>query len=249
MSDLTYTLDEARAPQLGLIVLQSDETIEADMRRLLPGSAELLVSRIPSGAEVSPESLAAMEHDMTAAARLLPSGAELRVVGYGCTSGTATIGADRVAGLIRAGAQTPEVTEPVSALIAACRHLGLRKIALVSPYVAQVSDRLRAVLAQAGIEVAAFASFNVAQEARVVRIDAASIRAAAANVAGRGACAEGGCDGVFLSCTNLRTLEVIDAVEADLGLPVLSSNQVLAWHMARLAGLPATPDAPGRLWR
>jgi len=37
-----------------------------------------------------------------------------------------------------------------------------------------------------------------------------------------------------MSCTNLRTLGVIDEVSQALGKPVLSSNQALAWHMAQL---------------
>ena len=57
------------------------------------------------------------------------------------------------------------------------------------------------------------------------------------------------CDGLFLSCTNLRTLDVIEEMEARLGMPVLSSNQVLAWHLFRLAGSGAGDFAPGRLWR
>jgi len=44
-------------------------------------------------------------------------------------------------------------------------------------------------------------------------------------------------DGVFLSCTNLRTLDILAPLQAELGLPVLSSNQVLALQMARLAGV------------
>ena len=38
-------------------------------------------------------------------------------------------------------------------------------------------------------------------------------------------------DAVFLSCTNLRTLDIIDDLEAVLQKPVLSSNQALAWDM------------------
>jgi maleate isomerase len=56
-------------------------------------------------------------------------------------------------------------------------------------------------------------------------------------------------DMVFLSCTNLRTLEVIDGLEADLGIPVVSSNLALAWDMARRADVAVAGTAPGRLMR
>ncbi len=132
------------------------------------------------------------------------------------------------------------MTDPVTALIAACRHLGLRRLALLSPYVAAVSDQLRKVLDAKGIETPVFSTFAEAEEAKVVRIASAAIIDAA-----RDLCADADVDGLFLSCTNLRTLPVIAPLEAELGLPVLSSNVVLAWHMSQLSGLPAS--GPGRL--
>ncbi|MEO0916377.1 MAG: Asp/Glu racemase, partial [Pseudomonadota bacterium] len=57
------------------------------------------------------------------------------------------------------------------------------------------------------------------------------------------------CEAVFLSCTNLRTLDVIERIEAKIQRPVLSSNQVLAWHLCMLASVSHRTDAPGRLFR
>ena len=84
-------------------------------------------------------------------------------------------------------------------------------------------------------------SFDMAEEALVARITRASLEEAARTLV-----AGAEVDGLFLSCTNLDTLDVIAPLEAALGLPVLSSNQVLAWHMARLAGLNGG-WGPGRL--
>lgn len=237
---LPYRLTTDRPPQLGLIVLKSDETIERDFRRLMPRRAELMVSRIPSAPEVTSETLAAMEHGMTAAAALFPEAADFAAVGYGCTSGAATIGPETVAEKVRAGTRTRAVTDPTSALIAACRALGIARLALVSPYVAPVSAHLRGVLAGAGIETPVFASFDVAEEEKVVRIDTPSVTAAAEAVLARAQAGGEAIDGVFLSCTNLRTLDAIPQIEGRARLPVLSSNLCLAWHMAVLAGL-----APG----
>ena len=55
-------------------------------------------------------------------------------------------------------------------------------------------------------------------------------------------------DGLFLSCPNLRTLDVIEPLEEVLGKPVLGSNQVLAWHLLQAAGLSPEQHAPGRLF-
>ena len=229
-----------RRPQLGLVVLQSDETVEGDLRRLLPSEADVLDTRVPSGEEVTPETLAAMEGALGAAAALLPRGARLGAIGYACTSGTAQIGAARVAAILRAASGAPAATDPLSALVDACRRRGLRRLALLSPYVAPVTASLRAALAREGLETPVFGSFEIAEEARVALIDGPSIVAAAEALA-----AEGGVDALFLSCTNLRTLEVIATIETRTELPVLSSNLVLAEHLARLAHLGSVgiPDA------
>ena len=241
--DLLYTLRSDHPTQLGMIVLQSDETLEADMRRLLPVEAELLVSRVESGTELSHDMIAAMEDRLTASARLLPRDSRFAAVGYGCTSASAQIGSDRVAARIKDGAQVAHVTNPVAALIAACRALEITKLGLVSPYIASISDRLREVLEEAGITVTRFGSFNEPVEANVVRITEGSLEEAAMAVG-----AEDACQAVFLSCTNLRTLDVIPRIEAQLGKPVLSSNQVLAWHLLQLADIAPVPGAPGALW-
>ncbi len=227
----------------GHIVLQVDETLEQDMRRLLPGGEVAHhVSRIPSGDELTPDTIATMKETLPAAAALLPPAAEFDVIGYGCTSGTTLIGADRVADLVRQGAASTHVTDPLTAALAALATLDVRSLALVSPYVESVSAPVRQAFAARGYDVSGTVSFGEEVEARVARIDPASIHAAALSVAGDA-------DAVFLSCTNLRTLDIFDDLEARLGRPVLSSNQVLAWHMAQLAGEPELCRGPGRLLR
>ena len=77
----------------------------------------------------------------------------------------------------------------------------------------------------------------------MVRISGASVMEAATELV-RGAQV----DGIFLSCTNLRTLDLITQLEAALNMPVLSSNLVLAWHLAQLSGNPEALSGPGRLF-
>ena len=75
-------------------------------------------------------------------------------------------------------------------------------------------------------------SFNEEDDRRAARIDAASIRDAALEL---GRAPE--VDAVFVSCTSLRLVEAVGAIEAELGKPVTSSNHALAWHCLRLAGI------------
>jgi maleate isomerase len=226
----------APRPTAGLIVLSVDHTVESDLRALVPADKlSLCHTRIASAPDVSAASLAAMADGLTGAAGLLPDG--LRAVGYACTSGALMIGEARVEELIGAAHPGVPATNPLTALKAACRGLGVRRLGLLSPYVAEVSDGMRAHLADSGIEVTAFVSFEEENEARVARIAPASIAAGLHELA-----AQGDCDALFASCTGLRGVEAIGAVERELGLPVMASNQVLAWHLLRLCGQPWPHD-------
>jgi maleate isomerase len=230
---------------LGLIVLQTDETIEHDFHRLFADpQIALYVSRVPSGDEVTPDTLESMRKTLPRAAGLLPPAARFDVVGYACTSGSTMIGADAVEALVKQGANTRAVANPLSAALGALDRLGARSVAIVSPYIPAVAQPIRAAFERHGLRVPGTVSFGEEVEARVARIDPASIRAAALSV-GRSDEAEA----VFLSCTNLRTLDIIDDLEAELGKPVLSSNQALAWQMAERAGGLALANPPGRLFR
>ena len=56
-------------------------------------------------------------------------------------------------------------------------------------------------------------------------------------------------DAVFISCTNFRSLEIIEPLEAELGKPVISSNTSALWKMLRMAGLQAAVAGAGQLFR
>lgn len=229
---------------LGLIALQTDETIEHDMRRIFAGPhIGLHVSRIPSAPNVTRETLARMEADLPQAAGLFPPAARYAVVGYGCTSGTMQIGPQRVCDLVRGACRTAGVATPLTGAIAALHHLRARRIGLVTPYLAEVVAPLAAAFEAAGLSVSGSISFGCETEEIVARIAPASIVQAA-----RAVMRDSAPDAVFLSCTNLQTLEIIAPLERELGVPVVSSNLALAWEMAQ-----ALPDrieiaAPGRLF-
>ena len=235
MPAFSYTLEGPIGTRatLGLVVLQSDETIEHDFRRLFAApDISLYVTRVPSGLDVTPDTLASMSAALPAAAGLLPTALKYDVVGYGCTSGTAVIGPDKIAEQVKAGCCARHVTEPLSALVAICEAKGISRIAFLSPYIETVSQTLRNALNTRGVMTPVFGSFDEGEETKVAKISQHSLFDAAMAL---GASDE--VEAVFMSCTNLRTLDVIPRIEAALGKPVFSSNQVLAWHMAHLAGI------------
>ena len=235
-------LDDPR-PTVGLIVLQADETIESDFHKLFsPDAVRLHVNRIQSDRELTQDSIHEMARDLPRAAGLFPYGLRFDVVGYACTSGTTLIGEDKVETLVRRTCAAKAVTNPLTAALAAFKVLGLSRIGIVSPYVETVAEPLRQAFESGGIKVPNTLSFGEEVERNVARISPHSLTRASQIIA-----AETHVDGIFLSCTNLKTLGVIENLEAELGLPVISSNTALAWHMARRAH--ATVEGPGKLFR
>ena len=238
MDAFPYEFDKSidEQPVVGLIVLQTDETLEQDLRRLIPTSVNLLASRIPNATEVTKETLGAMTDHMKVSASLLPRDMDFKCVGYGCTSASSVIGPAKIAELVKSGCSTNDVTNPVSGLIDTCNDLGIKSLAFLSPYIEEVSNTLRSVLADNGIESPIFGSFNEGNDRNVARIDGNSIKSAAIELA-----KQGDVDAIFLSCTNLKTLDVIPQIEAATGKRVLSSNLVMARHMAKLGGFELNP--------
>jgi len=244
---LDFTTDDgfgAKA-RLGLIVLQTDQTIEPEFSGIFAGrdGVALYAARIPNAMEVTAETLRQMALALPQTAALLPPRFGFDVVGYACTSGATMIGEARVDALIRDVHPAARTSNPISACKAALAALGLRRIALVTPYAVDVTLEMQANLHAAGYATAAVASFDQLDDFTVARISSDSILKAVLQIGARD-----DCDGVFVSCTSLRVMPVIAEAEAELGKPVISSNQALAWHMMRLAGLADTPAKAGRLF-
>ncbi|MCE8548449.1 aspartate/glutamate racemase family protein [Ruegeria pomeroyi] len=229
---------------LGVIVLETDETLEDEFARIMRvAGIALYHSRIPMVPEIRPDTLARMEQDLPASARLLPPSLSFDAIGFGCTSASTVIGSENVANAIQSACPGAKVTDPLAAIIASCRHLGAKRLGFVTPYIPEVSAGMRGKLEQAGFEIAGFGSFEEGNDRVVARITKNSILAAVENVA-----AQAPCDAIFVSCTNLRCLDVIAIAEERVGVPVLSSNLALAWHMLQLADVKDSRPGLGRLF-
>lgn len=231
--------------RLGLLVLESDQTMESEFRSLsnLPGVA-LYHARLANDVTVSAESLAQMEAELPLAASLLPSYMGLQAIGYGCTSGSTIIGEDRVAEIL--GSIHPDVpaTNPMTAAKTALKVLGVERLALLTPYPAEVTEAMQKNFNEAGIAVNVVGSFEQESDLVVGKIDQKSILQAVEDIGQSDLI-----DGVFVSCTSLRAAGIVEEAEQRLGKPVTSSNHALAWHLLRLAGVQDQVPQAGLLFQ
>jgi len=244
---LDCTLDEgiARRAAIGLLVLATDQTMEHEFWSLLHvDGVAVYHARLHNDAEITPETLAAMRPLIAPATALILPGTSLDVVAFGCTSASMVLGEEAVFAEIRKSRPGIAATTPITAAFAAFRALEARRIGVLTPYSAAVNERVVAYLGSHGVEVAAFATFDKADDRDAARIDVASI-ARGVHALARGATL----DAVFVACTSLRLAEAVEAIETEAGIPVTSSDHALAWHCLRLAGITEPIPGSGRLFR
>ncbi|GMH57604.1 hypothetical protein TL16_g02422 [Triparma laevis f. inornata] len=238
-------LSDTTRTTIGLVVLSQDESAEDDFRTLFDETTRIHVSRIMSPDEISVESCLTMAPLITATASLFPRSVQLTSVGYGCTSATSVIGAERVSQLLKAGCDAANTTNPLTAAVAACSHLGVSKCGMVTPYVLEVNKTMIDQFEVLGsITTECLVSFVESNDYQVARIDPESMYEAAVKLAEDNV---GKIDFLFLSCTNLRTLSVISQIENETGIPCLSSNLCWAWHMAQQSGAKLNSQVQSKL--
>jgi len=134
----------------------------------------------------------------------------------------------------------------ITASVEAMRFLGVTKVAVGTPYSDELNESLRKFLEHHGLEVVNLKGLNIVGNLdgaavndvslQAVRKLATSVNTAEAEV-------------IYIPCTALRTLEIIEALEEDLGKPVISANQATMWHAQQLAGVHARLEGLGALFR
>ncbi|MDQ8732333.1 Asp/Glu racemase [Bradyrhizobium sp. LHD-71] len=246
LRNLPFETDQGIAERaaLGLIVLASDQTIEYEFRRIagLPGVG-IYESRIYNAAEVTPETLRALEREIAQGAKLILPGVPVDVMVFGCNSGTMILGEETVYRHIRAARPDVACTSPVTGMIAAFQCLNVSRIAVLTPYSDTVNMMVADYIRKRNVEVVAFGSFNEQNDHKVARTSLPSVRQAVLKL-GRIESVEA----VLVCCTSLRLVDEIGRIEKELGKPVTSSNHAMGWHALRLAGIHDTMPQFGRLF-
>jgi maleate cis-trans isomerase len=211
------------------MVPANNTTMEHELAAWLPAGSRCTTLRIPRGKGLlTEESLPAYRAQALELARRF-CGTGVDVLAYGCTaagfvSGPAGDGALQA----ELGAVTgkPVVTTARS-MVLALQEAGATHIALVTPYLDDVNERLKAFLADGGIGVRRFASFYARNVDELGRIEAAAVAKLARETI------DDGCDALFIACSQLPTAAILAELRRELGRPVLSSIQATAHYVLR----------------
>ncbi len=230
--------------RIGLIELSTSVTLTAEVTAELPREIGALFTRVslPRG-EATPKSMAEMVESgrLEVAARELAD-ADVGALAFACTTGSLIGGPGfdvELARRLEREAGVP-VTTTAGAMLKALEVMGVRRLAVATPYIDSLNDREQDFLRAAGFEVVAIEGLGIEVDREIAEVPPETVVALARRVAGDA-------DAVFISCTNLPTLSVLDSLERELDRPVVSSNAVTLWDVMRLAGAAPRLEGYGSL--
>jgi maleate cis-trans isomerase len=236
-------IDYGDRKRLGVMVPSGNSVAEPELRAMLPSGISLLVTRLRLTGSSEAELLGMLDGLETAASLL----ADARVdrIAFHCTAVSTFL--PTMAGEIRArveGRTGIGSLATADAILEALAALKVRRVVLVTPYIEAVHAREIGFLRAHGIAVVGGACMGIAGNDEMSRLLPGTI----AELAQR-CCAEAPeSDACFISCTAIRSAGLIAPLEQALGIPVITSNQVLAWHALRRMGVDDPVEGFGRLF-
>ena len=229
-------------PRIGLLALSTDLTIERDFQSIcysLPIS--LFVNRIHNENPLTKENLLKMYDQLESITEKILPGEKINTVAYGCTSGTIAIGEDKVKEKIQLAKPGCHVTTPITSAIKAFNKMNVKKIAVFTPYPESVNKTISEYLIKKNINVTSFSTFNLDLDVDFARVDPKYLSEILTKLNINDA------DALFVSCTALPALEILDGVEKKINKPVFSSNQTLIWDTIRSVGYKSSVEGYGKL--
>ncbi len=205
-----------------------------DFSRLVPPGVSVHITRVAFSGRVTAEDIGAMAEldNLRAASRLLKD-VQPSCVSWVDTSGSFMFGPEcdiKQSEAIHAETGVPASTT-TTAVLAACARLGVSRLAIASPYVSEVNDQLRSFLAARGLAVSSMRSLELESEWEIHNVG----REAAYRLARDAYMPQA--EVLFIPCTDFEAIDLIETLEQDLGVPVITANQATMWHALRLSGV------------
>lgn len=227
--------------RLGLIIPSSNTTMEVEGRRILSDDYSLHIARLKLS-EVAPGPLEEMEAGLEDEAdKLADSGVE--IIGYGCTTGSLLRGLGHdleIEGKIERKTGIPAVATS-GAVVRALRFLELKKVVVATPYIDELNRLEKEFLEANGVQVLKMEGMGIRENLEIGRAGREKLFHLIENLPWKSS------DGLFVSCTNLPTIDTIADLEEQLQKPVVSSNTATFWNMLSKSGSRSSISRYGML--
>jgi maleate isomerase len=231
--------------RLGFLVPPGNPTLEPEMIGMTPGGVSIHFSRMSASGETGSlsgqeernrEQIAGLDTTIGLLALVKPN-----VIAMAHTATSYTLGVEGEKELtksIEAKFKIPFITA-FGSVVAALSHLGIKRIALGTPYGMETTVRGKALLEEHKFEVPSHTNLpgvkNIYDETT-----------ARSYLLGR-MVDHPDAEAVFISGVGMPTIAMIDTLETDLGKPVISASSAMMWNALRVAGVKASVKGAGRL--
>ena len=230
-------------PRIGLITLASDFRIEKDFNDVIYGkNIDLYSNRINCYNPLTNETLKKMADDIPEVTKNILPDQKLDCVAYGCTSGTIAAGYQSIYEKVNLAKPNTKVTTPITSAINALKTLKINKVSIFTPYTDEINQSVINYFKNEKIEISELSYFDIASDLDIGKVDPQHLF----DVLVKQDLSKS--DALFVSCTALPVLSIIDEIEKKLGKVVLSSNQTLIWDTLKQVNNQNKVDGYGVLF-
>ena len=218
-------------PRIGLIALATDFMIEKDFINVIKDKEiDFFVNRIECYNPLTKENLIKMSEKVTEVTNNILPNEDIDCIVYGCTSGTIAAGFESIEKKVKAAKPNAKLTTPSSATLKALKRLSIKKIAIFTPYSKILNDDVVNFFTSNGFKVTSNSYLDIKADYDIGKVEQEFLYNSLSQIELNEA------DALFVSCTALPVLNIIDRLEKKLNIPVLSSNQALIWDSLESIG-------------
>ena len=231
-------------PRIGLITLGSDFRIEKDFNNVIYGrDVDLYVNRIHCYNPLTNETLAKMADDITDVTKDILPDQKIDCVAYGCTSGTIAAGYDVIEKNVKLAKPEAKVTTPITSAIKALKAFNINKVSVFTPYTKSINDSVINYFNKENIAVNGLTYFDIESDLDIGKVDEEYLFEVLSKINLEDS------EALFVSCTALPVLSIIDKLEKKMNKVILSSNQTLIWESLNAIGYKNSIEGFGKLFK
>ena len=217
--------------RVGLITLATDFRIEKDFNDVIKNmDIDLFVNRIHCYFPLTSENLIKMSNTVTEVSEDILPNEKLDCVVYGCTSGTVAAGYENIKNKINQAKPEAKVTTPSTAALNALKKMNIKKISLFTPYPKKLNDEVFDFFKKEKFIITSNSYFNIKSDIDIGKVDPNYLFKVLTKMDHKNS------DALFVSCTALPILSILDKLEKKIKKIVLSSNQTLIWDALEKIG-------------
>ena len=231
-------------PRIGLIALASDFMIEKDFINVIKDKdIDFFVNRIECYNPLTADNLIKMSEKVTEVTNDILPDQEIDCVVYGCTSGTIAAGHDSIEKKVKLAKPEAKVTTPSTAAIKALKKFNIKNLSVFTPYSKELNDEVVEYFRNEGFNIVSNSYFAIESDSDIGKVDQNYLYDVLSKIDLKDA------DALFVSCTALPVLPIIEKLEKKLDKIVLSSNQALIWDTLERIGKNKSIEGFGKLFK